>query len=82
MSGFKFLEEFSCWPGLSFPRFIGALSDAFLCIGARSNIEQAPIGFGVRYDGRSVLRSKDLDTTLKHFYCSNYGPESSRAPDY
>lgn len=82
MSGFKFLEEFPRWPGLSFPRIIGALSDAFLYIGARSNIEQAPIGFGVRYDGRCVLRSEDLDTARKHFYSSNYGPESSRAPDY
>jgi hypothetical protein len=28
------------------------------------------------------LRSEDLDTARKHFYSSNYGPESSRAPDY
>lgn len=52
MPGFEVLEKLPRWADLPLCRVRQALADALLGIGARSNIEQALVGFGVLHDGR------------------------------
>src|SRR5260370_36955702 len=40
-----------CRPDLSFPRVLQPLTDAFFCVGAGGNVEQALISSGVLHDG-------------------------------
>src|SRR5579864_1214988 len=52
MCGFELAEKVSCWTHPSLLRILKALSDAFLGIGARGNVEQTLIGFGVLHNSR------------------------------
>jgi hypothetical protein len=54
MFGFELAEESSCRPYFPFLRILQALPDTFLYVGARCNVEQSLIGFGVLHNGRSL----------------------------
>ena len=58
MLGFEVREKLPCRPNLPFPDILQALTDAFLCIGAGGDVEQALIGFGILYDGRGFPPSQ------------------------
>jgi hypothetical protein len=51
MRSFKLFEELPCWPDLSVFRVLKALTNAFVGIGVRGDIEQTLIGLGVLDDG-------------------------------
>src|SRR5216683_6615481 len=51
MPGFELFEKLPCRPDLSFPRVLQPLTDAFFCVGAGGNVEQALISSGVLHDG-------------------------------
>src|ERR1700726_4889966 len=51
MLGFELVEKFLCRPNLSFFHVLEALADAFFCVDAGGNVEQALIGFSILHDG-------------------------------
>src|ERR1700674_1713245 len=54
MLGFELVEKLLRGPSFSFFRVLQALTDAFLCIDAGSDVEQALIGLGILHDGRCL----------------------------
>jgi hypothetical protein len=54
MHGFELVEKLLRGPSFSLFRVLQALTDAFLCINAGRNVEQALIGFGILHDGRCL----------------------------
>jgi hypothetical protein len=52
--GFKLSEKLSGWPESSILYVFQALTDAFLGIGSRGNVEQALISLGVLHDSRGL----------------------------
>ena len=48
MFGFESVEELPCWLDISPYCVLKTLADSFFGVGARSQIEQTLIGFGVR----------------------------------
>ena len=60
MPSFELVEKLRRRPDLSFFRVLQALTDAFRCIGAGGNVEQALIGFDLLHDGRlPIYRKQD-----------------------
>jgi hypothetical protein len=67
MLGFELVEEFPRRPGSFFPRVFEPLPDAFSGISARSDVEQALIGFGVLYNRCRFASHREHNRALALF---------------
>jgi hypothetical protein len=57
MGRVELVEKLPCRPEFSFFRVFKVLTDSFLCIGTRGNVEQMLISFSVLNDGRGPSHS-------------------------
>jgi hypothetical protein len=64
MLGLEFLEEFLCRPDSPFSRVFHALPNAFPRVGARGNIQQALVSFGILNYRRSFPVYREHDRPL------------------
>ena len=76
--GFKLVEKLSDWSCTAMCYVVEPLANTFPSIGARGDVEQALIGFGVLHDGCSFAVNRSTTGRLVFLSCFMKSPDDRR----